>query len=211
MPAQLKISVDQHSDKGRKDANQDFHGLCIPREPQLSGKGIAIALADGISSSSVGHVASESAGKGFLEDCFCTSDAWSVKRSTQRVLAATISWLHAQTQQSQWRYDKDRGYVRTFSAMVLKSATAHLFHVGDARICCLHGQALEQLTTDYRVIVAQDDGFRIVRELHASFRNHLYLAQDEECGQHAGGATRRATAGHAGHRAVQRTGIPPGR
>lgn len=155
----LRITVGQHSDKGHKDANQDFHGLCIPGEPQLSGKGIAIALADGISSSSVGHIASESAIKGFLSDYYCTSDAWSVKRSAQRVLEATNSWLHAQTRQSQWRYDRDRGYVCTFSALVLKSTTAHIFHVGDARVCRVQGRSLEQLTTDHRVIVAQDESY----------------------------------------------------
>ncbi|HCY16146.1 MAG: protein kinase [Curvibacter sp. GWA2_64_110] len=159
MPAQLRITLGQYSDKGRKTANQDFHGLCIPREPQLSGKGIAIALADGISSSDVGHIASESAVKGFLSDYYCTSDAWSVKRSAQRVLTATNAWLHSQTQQSQGRYDKDKGYVCTFSALILKSTTAHLFHVGDTRIYRLQGHSLEQLTTDHRVILAQDQSY----------------------------------------------------
>lgn len=160
LPAnQLQITVGQYSDKGRKSGNQDFHGLCVPHEPQLSGKGIAIALADGISSSSVGHIASESAVKSFLSDYYCTSDAWSVKRSARRVLEATNAWLHAQTRQSQWRYDRDRGYVCTFSAMVLKSTTAHLFHVGDARIYRCQGQTLEQLTTDHRVIVSQDKSY----------------------------------------------------
>jgi len=159
MPAQLRITLGQYSDKGRKAANQDFHGLCIPREPQLSGKGIAIALADGISSSDVGHIASESAVKGFLSDYYCTSDAWSVKRSAQRVLSATNAWLHSQTQQSQGRYDKDKGYVCTFSALILKSTTAHLFHVGDTRIYRLHGHSLEQLTTDHRVILARDQSY----------------------------------------------------
>lgn len=159
MSAHLKITAGQHSERGHKPANQDFHGLCIPQEPLLSGKGIAIALADGISSSDVGHIASESAVKGFLADYYCTSDAWSVKRSAQRVLAATNAWLHSQTQQSQWRYDKDRGYVCTFSALVLKSTTAHIFHVGDARVYRLHGHSLEQLTTDHRVIVTQEQSY----------------------------------------------------
>lgn len=159
MSSQLRVTVGQYSHPGRKTANQDFHGLCIPREPLLSGKGIAVALADGISSSTVGHIASESAVKGFLSDYYCTSDAWSVKRSAQRVLAATNAWLHAQTRQSQWRYDKDRGYVCTFSALVLKSTMAHLFHVGDTRIYRLHGTALEQLTTDHRLIIAQDESY----------------------------------------------------
>ena len=64
MPRELKISVGQHSDKGRKETNQDFHGVLIPDEPQLSLKGIAIALADGISSSAVSQVASQVGGQG---------------------------------------------------------------------------------------------------------------------------------------------------
>ena len=57
----LKVSVGQYSSPGRKEINQDFYGFCAPQEPQLSAKGIAIALADGISSSDVSHVASEAA------------------------------------------------------------------------------------------------------------------------------------------------------
>ncbi|MNF55948.1 Serine/threonine-protein kinase PrkC [compost metagenome] len=159
MPCQLKVAIGQHSDKGRKDINQDFHGACIPKEPQLSGKGIAIALADGISSSAVSQIASEAAVSGFLADYFCTSEAWSVKKSAQRVLTATNSWLHAQTRQSQYRYDKDRGYVCTLSAMVIKSTTAHIFHVGDTRIYRLRGSGLEQLTEDHRLWVAQDKSY----------------------------------------------------
>ena len=53
MGSQLKIALGQHSERGRKEANQDFHGAWIPQEPLLSAKGIAIALADGISSSTV--------------------------------------------------------------------------------------------------------------------------------------------------------------
>jgi serine/threonine protein phosphatase PrpC/predicted Ser/Thr protein kinase len=159
MPGQLTISVGQYSDPGRKETNQDFHGVYIPKDPQLSSKGIAIALADGISSSDVSQIASEAAVKGFLEDYFCTSDAWSVKKSAQRVLIATNSWLHAQTRHSQYRYDNDRGYVCTLSAMVIKSTTAHIFHVGDTRIYRLRGNALEQLTHDHRFWISQDKSY----------------------------------------------------
>lgn len=159
MANQLQISVGQFSDKGRKETNQDFHGAYIPKEPQLSSKGVAIALADGISSSDVSHIASESAVAGFLDDYYCTSDAWSVKTSVERVLVATNSWLYSQTQQSQGRYDKDRGYVCTFSAMVIKSTTAHIFHVGDTRIYRVHGKSLEQLTSDHRVWVSPDQSY----------------------------------------------------
>jgi serine/threonine protein phosphatase PrpC/tRNA A-37 threonylcarbamoyl transferase component Bud32 len=154
MTQQLRISAGQYSDKGRKEINQDFHGICIPKEPQLSGKGIAIALADGISSSAVSQEAAQAAVLALLEDYYCTSDAWSVKTSAEHVLVATNSWLHSQTQQSQHRYDRERGYVYTFSGMVIKSTTAHLFHVGDARIYQLKDGALKQLTEDHRVRVS---------------------------------------------------------
>lgn len=150
MSTQLKVSVGQFSGKGRKEINQDFHGVYIPKEPLLTSKGIAIALADGISSSDVSQIASEAAVSGFLEDYFCTSETWSVKKSAQCVLMATNSWLHSQTQQSQHRYNKDKGYVCTLSAIVIKSTTAHIFHVGDSRVYRLHDNTLEQLTEDHR-------------------------------------------------------------
>ena len=154
MSRQLKITAGQYSDKGRKEINQDFHGVLVPKEPQLGSKGIAIALADGISSSDVSQEAAQAAVTAFLEDYYCTSDAWSVKTSAEHVLVATNSWLHSQTQQSQHRYDRERGYVCTFSGVIIKSRTGHLFHVGDARIYRLRGTSLEQLTEDHRVRVS---------------------------------------------------------
>src|SRR4051794_5725406 len=159
MPRELKISVGQHSDKGRKETNQDFHGVLIPSEPLLGLKGIAIVLADGISSSSVSRVAAESAVKGFLTDYYCTSESWSVRTSAQRVLEATNSWLHSQTRRSQYSYDRDKGYVCTLSAMVLKSTTGHIFHVGDSRIYRLSGNSLEQLTNDHRVVISSEQSY----------------------------------------------------
>ncbi|MFC7515921.1 protein kinase [Herbaspirillum sp. GCM10030257] len=159
MASQLNISVGQHSDKGRKEINQDFHGAYIPHESLLITKGVALAIADGISSSDVGHVASQSAVTSFLEDYYCTSDAWSVKTSIERVLVATNSWLYAQTRQSRHRYDKDRGYVCTLSAMVIKSTTAHIFHIGDSRIYHVRGNTAELLTNDHRTWVSAKQSY----------------------------------------------------
>lgn len=155
----LRVRVGQHSDKGPKASNQDFHGAYLPREPQLTTKGVAVALADGISSSEVSHIASQAAVTGFLEDYFCTSETWSVKQSAQRVLVAINSWLYAQTRQSQYRYERDKGYVCTFSAIVIKSITAHLFHIGDARIYRLRDDTLEQLTNDHRYWLSRDKSY----------------------------------------------------
>lgn len=159
MPRKLKISIGQNTDKGRKEINQDFHGALIPKEPLLSVKGVAIVLADGISSSNVSQIASQSAVKGFLSDYYCTSESWSVKTSAQRVIVATNSWLHAETRRSPHAYDKDKGYVCTLSAMVIKGAAAHIFHVGDSRIYRLAGNGLEQLTDDHRVHVSSEQSY----------------------------------------------------
>ena len=163
MSTPLTLSVGQHTDRGRKRINQDSHGAHVPREPLRSTKGAALALADGISSSAVSQVASATAVASFLEDYFATSDAWSVKTSAERVLGAVNTWLYAQTRQSQDRLDQDRGHVCTFSALVIKSNTAHVFHVGDARIYRIHlggeGASLEQITTDHRVWVSPERSY----------------------------------------------------
>ena len=159
MSAQLKVSVGQYSDKGRKQINQDSHGVYIPEEPLLTSKGIAIALADGISSSNVSQVASQATVTGFLEDYFCTSEAWSVKKSANQVLSATNSWLYSQSQQGRGRYNKDYGYVCTLSAMIIKSTTAHLFHLGDTRIYRLQNNSLEKLTHDHRRWISKEKSY----------------------------------------------------
>lgn len=172
LPVALRVSLGQHSERGRKAVNQDFHGACIPAQPAQHAKGIVVALADGIGSSNVSHEASEAAVRAVLDDYYCTSDAWSVKRSMQRVLAATNSWLHAQTQRSAHRHDHDRGWVCALSALVLKGRSAHLFHSGDIRIYKLAGGQVEQLTHDHRVWVgggvsylSRALGFRPVLEI----------------------------------------------
>ncbi|MEW6768058.1 MAG: bifunctional protein-serine/threonine kinase/phosphatase [Pseudomonadota bacterium] len=172
MSGELKISIGQHSDKGRKDTNQDFHGALIPQEPQLGSKGIAVVLADGISSSSVSRIAAESAVKSFLTDYYCTPDSWSVKTAAQRVIAATNSWLHSQTLRSQNPYDKDKGYVCTLSVIVLKSTTAHIFHIGDSRLCRISGNSLEKLTNEHRIFVSDDQHY-LSRAL--GINNHIEI------------------------------------
>ena len=156
----LRVTLGQHSLAGPKSAaNQDFHGALLPEGSLRLSKGIAVAIADGIGSSRVSQVASAAAVRGFLDDYYATSDAWSVRRSAQRVLSATNSWLHAQTMRSDARFDKDSGYVCTFSALILKGRDVHLLHVGDARIYRLHATALEQLTEDHRVHLSSVESY----------------------------------------------------
>jgi serine/threonine protein phosphatase PrpC len=152
----LGVSIGSATDKGVKPINQDFMGSLIPQEPSLSAKGIVLAMADGISSSQVSQIASQTAISSFLDDYYCTSESWSVKSSVQKVVRSINSWLFAQTRNSPYRYEKDKGYICTFSALILKSNTAYLFHSGDTRIYRLSGDKLEQLTEDHRRVVSAD-------------------------------------------------------
>ena len=155
----LTVTIGQHSAAGQKAENQDFHGALVPAQPALGLKGIAVALADGISSSAAGAAASEIAVKSVLSDYYATPDTWSVKHAAQRVIAAADSWLYAQTRRGLDPNDADRGYVTTFDALILKGRTAHLFHVGDARIWRVSGRSLEQLTEDHRVVVSAAESY----------------------------------------------------
>lgn len=159
MANHLTVSVGQRSDKGLKSINQDFHDVCVPPEPQLSAKGVVIAMADGISTSDVSQIASQTAVNSFISDYFSTAESWSVKTSGLRVLTAINSWIYAQSQQSQHRFDKNKGYVCTFSALVVKSATAHIFHTGDTRIYRLQQNTLEQLTQDHRLWISEEKSY----------------------------------------------------
>lgn len=151
MPASLALSIGGHSTSGHRAENRDVFDALRPEPALRATKGIAVALADGIRTGDCGGLAAETAVRSFLEDYYCTSEAWTVKTSALRVLRAANSWLHAQTRRGPHPWERDLGHVTTFDALVFKSRTLHLFHVGDARVFRLAGRSLEALTEDHRV------------------------------------------------------------
>lgn len=162
--SELKVSIGQYTDHGRKKSNQDFIGRRIPKASLLNIKGIALAIADGISSSEDSHIASEVAVKTFLQDYYCTSESWSTKRAIEQVLKSINSWLYSQSQRGVGRFDKDKGHVCTFSSLVIKNNNAHIFHIGDSRVYHLTTQGMEQVTHDHR-IVGNEGGSYLSRAL----------------------------------------------
>ena len=149
MTAKLRVAVGSYSVKGLKEENQDSLGYFIPDNLNLlSAKGAAFTLADGVSSSAEAKQASQACVTGFLSDYFSTPDSWSVKKSGGKVLTSINTWLYGQSNQFQ---DASRGLASTFCGLVIKSTTAHLFHVGDSRIYLLRKNTIEQLTVDHRI------------------------------------------------------------
>jgi len=142
------VSIGQHSESGLKESNEDSFGILIPDEPLLTTKGIAMVVADGMSGSEAAKEASESCVKSFLTDYFSTSESWTVKTSAHNILTALNRWLYGQ---GYAQHGSNRGMVGTLSALILKSGTAHIFHVGDTRISRLRGDKLEPLTNEHRL------------------------------------------------------------
>ena len=152
----LAVAVGQHSIAGRKSRNDDSYGVVVPEAALLETKGIAMAIADGMSSSEAAKAASETCVKSFLSDYYATHASWTVKTSVGRVLTAVNRWLHGQ---SVTNYLTDRGMVSTFSGMVVKSGAAYVFHAGDSRIYLLRERSLEQLTHDHRVRTSREQEY----------------------------------------------------
>jgi serine/threonine protein phosphatase PrpC len=152
----LRISVGSATDKGIKDENEDFFGSCVPEGSVLTHKGISVAIADGMSGCEAGEEASHCCVVSFLNDYYSTPDTWSVKKAGQKILSATNSWLYSQ---GHARYDSMKGMVCTLSAMVFKSNTGYIFHIGDSRIYRLRRGDLEQMTHDHRIFLGKDNHY----------------------------------------------------
>lgn len=145
----LQVSAASASIAGLKAVNEDFVAAFIPEEAHaLTAKGAAIVIADGVSSAEAGKEASEYAVAHFIEEYFRTPDTWSVKQAGQKTLT-TIN-LNLFKRSHEFRL-QDKGYLCTFSGIVLKSRTAHFFHAGDSRIFLLRNGELTQLTRDHAV------------------------------------------------------------
>ncbi len=153
MSTTLSIKSASTSIAGVKPQNEDACGIYVPDGPLLNTKGIAAVIADGMSGSDAGKEASQACVSGFLADYFSTPESWTVKTSAQKILTALNHWLYGQGQR---RYNSHKGMVTTLTAMVLKSNTAHIFHIGDTRIYRLRDKEFEQLTRDHRVSVSEE-------------------------------------------------------
>lgn len=158
MTKSLTVTIGQTSTAGVKPENEDFVGFHTPSTKfgdaiLLESKGITIAIADGMSGSEGGKEASQICVGQFIDDYYGTPESWTVKQAATKILTALNTWLYSQGQE---RFGTAKGMVTTFSAMVIKSQTAHLFHVGDSRIYRLRGSDFVQLTRDHRVWISND-------------------------------------------------------
>ena len=139
------------SEAGIKPINEDAVGFTQPAEPYaFENKGVSIVVADGVSTAEAGREASHTAVERFLEEYYQTPDAWSVSGSGEKILSTINLRLFRQSHKFT---TTTKGYLCTFSAVVIKSRTLHFFHVGDSRIYLLRDGAIKQLSTDHVAII----------------------------------------------------------
>ncbi|CAM4184024.1 bifunctional protein-serine/threonine kinase/phosphatase [Vibrio agarivorans] len=149
-PSTLSLSYGGYSDRGRRDENQDAFAVNVPEHHhEITHKGIVACIADGVSCSDSSQLASHTAVMQFISDYYATPYSWSIKQSANKILSSLNNWLFEQGTLHKLSHNS---LVTTFTGIILKSNTAHLFHVGDSRIYLLRKGQLRQLTRDHQRI-----------------------------------------------------------
>ncbi len=142
----LKVQLGHATHTGPKERNEDALGTRIPHDSRLATKGITAVISDGVSAASAAAEASQSAVLGFLNDYYETPEPWEVKTAGHRVIGALNRWLFSQ---GLGQANQEKGWLCTFTALVLKSHTGYLFHIGDSRLYRIREGQLEQLSEDH--------------------------------------------------------------
>jgi serine/threonine protein phosphatase PrpC len=168
--SELHLNIARFSEAGIKDVNEDSVGSCQPTESYpLMSKGVTLALADGVSTAEAGQEASQTSIERFIDEYYQTPDTWSVARSGEKILSTVNLRLFRKSHEFT---TENKGYLCTFSAVVVKSRTLHYFHVGDSRVYLLRDGELKQLTTDHVAKIA-DNHTCLARALGMDSRLHV--------------------------------------
>jgi serine/threonine protein phosphatase PrpC len=171
---QLEVRFGGSSLAGVKAINQDALAAHLPEGRDRDLKGAAAVICDGVSSAPDSEIASQMAVTGFISDYFSTPPTWSVRKAASQVLSALNAWVY---RQNAARHGTRDSLLTTFSAVVIKSNTLHVFHAGDSRVYQLCGDELELLTRDH--VTSEGGREFLARALGAD--NHLevdYLTRE---------------------------------
>lgn len=145
----LAVSLAKASIAGRKAINEDCVNTAIPDSHYaMVNKGVVAVVADGVSSAEAGKEASEFCVNHFVEEYYRTPDTWSVSQAGQKTLSSINLSLF---KKSHAFAQEEKGFLCTFSGLIIKSRTAHFFHAGDSRIYLLRKGKITQLTRDHTV------------------------------------------------------------
>lgn len=159
------ISCNAFSSKGTKPINQDAY-ICEcfitdeePSKQASRGKSSQskrpihlFAIADGVSSSTVSQWASDYATSQFLKLFKLAPEQWSIAETATTIIKEINALLYTKNQNSAFCYTPEKGYVCTFSVLILTSQTVHVFHIGDGEIKQAIGSDVNTLTNVHREV-----------------------------------------------------------
>jgi len=155
--SELQLRYSSVCEAGIKPANEDAVAVNLPDDAHLlTYKGACFALADGVSTAEAGQQASERAVSRFCREYSQTPDSWSVAYSATQLLATINNELYELSHQF---VHNQKGYLTTFTALIIKSQTAHFFHIGDSRLYHWRNGVLVQLSQDHTTVLSEQRQF----------------------------------------------------
>ena len=141
----LEIAAGFATARGPRKDNQDFGAVHIGPPSEQALHGMVALVADGVSGSKAGRVASELAGRTFIDAYVDQNPLKGVAAAGVAALIGYNRWLHAKG-----RSDPDMtGAATTFTALVLRGREATALHVGDSRAWHFRDGVLTRLTDDH--------------------------------------------------------------
>lgn len=141
----LEVAAGFATDPGPRADNQDFGGVHIgsPTEQRLHG--VVAVIADGVSGSKGGRIASELAARSFIDGYLSANPLEGIAAAGVSSLRGFNRWLHARGKSD----PAMTGAATTFTALVLRGREAVALHVGDSRAWHYRDGVLTRLTEDH--------------------------------------------------------------
>lgn len=141
----LEIAAGFATALGPRADNQDFGAVHIGSPSEQVLHGIVAVVADGVSGSRAGRVASELAARSFIDGYLSKSPLGGIAAAGVASLMGFNRWLHARGKADPTM----TGAATTFTALVLRGREAVALHVGDSRAWHFRDGVLTRLTEDH--------------------------------------------------------------
>lgn len=182
----LEIAAGFATALGPRRDNQDFGAVHLGTPAEQALHGMMALVCDGVSGSKGGRIASELAGRTFIDGFLDQNPLKGIAAAGVAALSGYNRWLHAKS-----RSDPEMaGAATTFSALVLRGREATALHVGDSRAWHFRDGVLTRLTEDhvltqpglshvlYRAIGIEPDLRLDVRTVALKAHDRLLLTTD---------------------------------
>jgi len=141
----LEVAAGFATALGPRADNQDFGGVHMGTAAEQRLHGVIAVVADGVSGSKAGRVASELAARSFIDGYLSQNPLGGIAAAGVASLRGFNRWLHARGKSDPTM----TGAATTFTALVLRGREAVALHVGDSRAWHFRDGVLHRLTEDH--------------------------------------------------------------